>query len=131
MFINFTTSISAAALPDFAQVYRFIGRLFDSSARDHLTELKKMDPINIETVSHNVTVTFMSQCCMQFFSPHKTDDGSSILQSLTPDIIMSCIIRFILFSLLCLEFVEGFHVSFHLTSGADVDEQSLSQLDQP
>ncbi|XP_042046307.1 protein REVEILLE 3-like isoform X1 [Salvia splendens] len=39
-----------AALPDFAQVYRFIGRLFDSSAKDHLTELKKMDPINIETV---------------------------------------------------------------------------------
>ncbi|XP_057780474.1 protein REVEILLE 3-like isoform X2 [Salvia miltiorrhiza] len=42
--------IRKRALPDFAQVYRFIGRLFDPSARCHLTELKKMDPINIETV---------------------------------------------------------------------------------
>lgn len=49
---NFTTSIAAAALPDFAQVYRFIGHLFDHSARDHLKELKRMDPIDIETVSH-------------------------------------------------------------------------------
>lgn len=44
-------SIDAAALPDFAQIYSFIGSLFDSSASDHLEELKKMDPINIETVS--------------------------------------------------------------------------------
>lgn len=53
--VNFTTSIVAAALPDFAQVYRFIGRLFDPSARDHLKELKKMDPIDIETVSQTLS----------------------------------------------------------------------------
>ncbi|XP_042055651.1 protein REVEILLE 3-like isoform X2 [Salvia splendens] len=42
--------IGNRALPDFAQVYCFIGRLYDSSVRDHLTELKKMDPINIKMV---------------------------------------------------------------------------------
>lgn len=49
--IDFITSIAAAALPDFAQVYRFIGSLFDPRAKDHLAELKKMDAIDIETVS--------------------------------------------------------------------------------
>ncbi|KAH6829982.1 Homeodomain-like superfamily protein [Perilla frutescens var. hirtella] len=42
--------IGKRALPDFAQVYSFIGSMFDPSARDHLEELKKMDPIDIETV---------------------------------------------------------------------------------
>ncbi|CAN4111536.1 unnamed protein product [Withania somnifera] len=36
-------------MPDFAQVYRFIGSVFDPSTRDHLQRLKKMDPIDIQT----------------------------------------------------------------------------------
>ncbi|KAJ8573199.1 hypothetical protein K7X08_009710 [Anisodus acutangulus] len=36
-------------MPDFAQVYSFIGRVFDPSTRDHLQRLKKMDPIDIQT----------------------------------------------------------------------------------
>lgn len=37
-------------LPDFAQVYSFIGSVFDPKVTGHLQKLKKMDPIDIETV---------------------------------------------------------------------------------
>ncbi|KAF3432932.1 hypothetical protein FNV43_RR24034 [Rhamnella rubrinervis] len=37
-------------LPDFAQVYSFIGSVFDPDTSDHLQNLKKMDPIDVETV---------------------------------------------------------------------------------
>ncbi|CAN0891754.1 Protein REVEILLE 6 [Linum grandiflorum] len=37
-------------LPDFARVYTFIGSVFDPDATDHLPKLKKMDPIDVETV---------------------------------------------------------------------------------
>ncbi|KAI3800192.1 hypothetical protein L1987_35502 [Smallanthus sonchifolius] len=37
-------------LPDFAQVYGFIGSVFDPNTSGHLQKLKKMDPIDVETV---------------------------------------------------------------------------------
>ncbi|KAK8650557.1 hypothetical protein V6N13_140189 [Hibiscus sabdariffa] len=37
-------------LPDFAQVYSFIGSVFDPGTSGHLQKLKQMDPINLETV---------------------------------------------------------------------------------
>ncbi|KAF9664212.1 hypothetical protein SADUNF_Sadunf17G0132600 [Salix dunnii] len=37
-------------LPDFAQVYGFIGSVFDPNVTGHLQKLKKMDPIDVETV---------------------------------------------------------------------------------
>ncbi|KAL4360648.1 hypothetical protein GQ457_04G038490 [Hibiscus cannabinus] len=37
-------------LPDFVQVYTFIGSVFDPNAIGHLQKLKKMDPIDVETV---------------------------------------------------------------------------------
>lgn len=37
-------------LPDFSQVYNFIGSVFDPQATGHLQKLKKMDPIDVETV---------------------------------------------------------------------------------
>ncbi|GMJ14956.1 REVEILLE 6 [Hibiscus trionum] len=37
-------------LPDFVQVYSFIGSVFDPNAKGHLQKLKKMDPIDVETV---------------------------------------------------------------------------------
>lgn len=40
----------AAVLPDFAQVYSFIGSVFDPETTGHLHKLKKMDPIDVETV---------------------------------------------------------------------------------
>uniref|UniRef100_A0A7N0T4P8 Uncharacterized protein n=1 Tax=Kalanchoe fedtschenkoi TaxID=63787 RepID=A0A7N0T4P8_KALFE len=36
-------------MPDFAQVYNFIGSVFDPNTSDHLQKLKTMDPINVET----------------------------------------------------------------------------------
>ncbi|KAL0318089.1 UNVERIFIED_CONTAM: protein REVEILLE 6 [Sesamum angustifolium] len=41
---------SKIVLPDFAQVYSFIGSVFDPKVTGHLQKLKKMDPIDIETV---------------------------------------------------------------------------------
>ncbi|KAA8520679.1 hypothetical protein F0562_015049 [Nyssa sinensis] len=37
-------------MPDFAQVYSFIGSVFDPNASGHLQKLKRMDPINVETI---------------------------------------------------------------------------------
>lgn len=37
-------------LPDFAQVYSFIGSVFDPSITGHVQKLKNMDPIDVETV---------------------------------------------------------------------------------
>lgn len=36
-------------MPDFAQVYNFIGSVFDPNSTNHLQRLKRMDPINVET----------------------------------------------------------------------------------
>ncbi|KAJ6421253.1 hypothetical protein OIU84_028600 [Salix udensis] len=41
---------SMRVLPDFAQVYGFIGSVFDPNVTGHLQQLKKMDPIDVETV---------------------------------------------------------------------------------
>ncbi|KAF8402779.1 hypothetical protein HHK36_010869 [Tetracentron sinense] len=38
-------------IPDFAEVYSFIGSVFDPDTKDHVRKLKDMDPINFETVS--------------------------------------------------------------------------------
>ncbi|KAK7357289.1 hypothetical protein VNO80_16573 [Phaseolus coccineus] len=37
-------------LPDFAEVYGFIGSVFDPNVTGHLQKLKRMDPIDVETV---------------------------------------------------------------------------------
>ncbi|XP_049402217.1 protein REVEILLE 8-like isoform X2 [Solanum stenotomum] len=37
-------------IPDFAEVYSFIGSVFDPDTRGHVQKLKEMDPINFETV---------------------------------------------------------------------------------
>ncbi|KAL3536776.1 hypothetical protein ACH5RR_000142 [Cinchona calisaya] len=50
-------------MPDFAQVYSFIGGIFDPDASDHLPRLRKMDPINVETVvmlMKNLSINLMS-----------------------------------------------------------------------
>ncbi|KAG5227442.1 protein REVEILLE [Salix suchowensis] len=41
---------SMRVLPDFAQVYGFIGSVFDPNVTGHLQQLQKMDPIDVETV---------------------------------------------------------------------------------
>lgn len=42
--------ISFAVLPDFGQVYSFLGSIFDPNVTGHLQKLKTMDPIDVETV---------------------------------------------------------------------------------
>ncbi|GAA0166572.1 chromatin/chromatin-binding, or -regulatory protein [Lithospermum erythrorhizon] len=37
-------------IPDFAQVYSFLGSVFDPDASDHLQKLQKMDPVDVKTV---------------------------------------------------------------------------------
>ncbi|XP_031249975.1 protein REVEILLE 8-like isoform X2 [Pistacia vera] len=37
-------------IPDFAEVYGFIGSVFDPETKGHVQKLKEMDPINFETV---------------------------------------------------------------------------------
>ncbi|KAL3604145.1 hypothetical protein D5086_005004 [Populus alba] len=55
-------------MPDFAQVYSFIGSVFDPNARDHLQRLKQMDPINLETV-----VLLMRNLSINLTSPEFED----------------------------------------------------------
>ncbi|KAI3942155.1 hypothetical protein MKW98_003754, partial [Papaver atlanticum] len=38
------------AIPDFAQVYSFIGNVFDPNKSNHLQKLMEMNPINVDTV---------------------------------------------------------------------------------
>ncbi|KAH1195184.1 Protein REVEILLE 8 [Glycine max] len=50
-------------LPDFADVYSFIGSVFDPDTEGHVQKLKEMDPINFETVlllMKNLTVNLSS-----------------------------------------------------------------------
>ncbi|KAL3814808.1 hypothetical protein ACJIZ3_016076 [Penstemon smallii] len=51
-------------MPDFSQVYGFIGSVFDPSAGEHLQRLKKMDPIDVETV-----LMLMKNLCVNLTSP--------------------------------------------------------------
>ncbi|CAA6669820.1 unnamed protein product [Spirodela intermedia] len=41
---------SLRVMPDFVQVYSFIGSVFDPNTTGHLQKLKEMDPIDVETV---------------------------------------------------------------------------------
>lgn len=53
-------------LPDFAEVYSFIGSVFDPDASDHLQKLREMDPINVETallLMRNLSVNLTSPEC--------------------------------------------------------------------
>lgn len=63
--------------PDFAQVYSFIGSVFDPSVSDHLQMLKKMDPINVETIlmlMKNLSVNLASS---------ESDDHKRLISSYT------------------------------------------------
>ncbi|KAM7267119.1 hypothetical protein ACFE04_009285 [Oxalis oulophora] len=45
-----THGVPFRVLPDFSQVYNFIGSVFDPNVSGHLQKLNKMDPIDVETV---------------------------------------------------------------------------------
>lgn len=61
-------STALRVLPDFAQVYSFIGSVFDPDASNHLQRLRKMDPIDVETV-----LLLMRNLCINLSSPDFED----------------------------------------------------------
>nr|AFP93565.1 MYB [Cestrum nocturnum] len=62
-------------MPDFAQVYSFIGSVFDPSTRDHLQKLKNMDPIDVQT-----TMMLMKNLSLNLLSP-EFEDHRKLLSS--------------------------------------------------
>ncbi|MED6220347.1 hypothetical protein PIB30_044028 [Stylosanthes scabra] len=62
-------------MPDFAQVYSFIGSVFDPNSTNHLHRLKQMDPINMETV-----LLLMRNLSMNLMSP-EFEDHKRLLSS--------------------------------------------------
>ncbi|KAF7826095.1 C-terminal binding protein AN [Senna tora] len=101
-------------LPDFAQVYRFIGSLFDPNATNHLRRLKQMDPINVETVlslMRNLSINLVSPKFKDYrrmlslydVDSEKAKTSSLCSDSLTDDEDLGCFGHFleaILYSLL-------------------------------
>ncbi|KAA3475243.1 protein REVEILLE 5-like [Gossypium australe] len=63
-------------VPDFSQVYTFLGSVFDPGASGHLQILKQMDPINVETV-----VLLMRNLATNLKSPEFEDQARSIICS--------------------------------------------------
>ncbi|XP_057805660.1 protein REVEILLE 6-like isoform X2 [Salvia miltiorrhiza] len=66
---------TARVMPDFAQVYGFIGSVFDPTATDHLKKLRKMEPINVETV-----LMLMKNLCVNLVTP-EFEDHRKLLSS--------------------------------------------------
>ncbi|CAN1309038.1 Protein REVEILLE 5 [Linum perenne] len=69
-----------AVMPDFAQVYSFIGSVFDPNASGHVEKLKQMDPINLETV-----MLLMRNLSFNLTSP-EFEDHRKVLASYNPAI---------------------------------------------
>ncbi|KAL5572931.1 hypothetical protein UlMin_022528 [Ulmus minor] len=68
------------SIPDFAQVYSFIGSVFDPDATgDHLQKLKQMDPINLETA-----LLLMRNLSINLKSP-EFEDYRRLFSSYDPD----------------------------------------------
>lgn len=66
-------------MPDFAQVYRFIGSAFDPNATGQLQKLKQMDPVNVETI-----VLLIRNLCFNLLSP-EFEDLKKLLSSYDAD----------------------------------------------
>ncbi|WJX86915.1 hypothetical protein P8452_69162 [Trifolium repens] len=66
-------------MPDFAQVYNFIGSVFDPNSTNHLQRLKQMDPINVETA-----LLLMRNLSINLTSP-EFEDHKRLLSSYDPD----------------------------------------------
>jgi len=47
-------------MPDFAQVYSFLGSVFDPNSTNNRQKLRQMDPINVETVINIKSIIFFS-----------------------------------------------------------------------
>ncbi|KAL5711201.1 hypothetical protein ACHQM5_021685 [Ranunculus cassubicifolius] len=64
-FIMPTSDMQRQGIPDFAEVYSFIGSVFDPDTKGHLHKLKKMDPINLKAaliLMRNLTINLSTPC---------------------------------------------------------------------
>ncbi|CAL5422464.1 unnamed protein product [Camellia sinensis] len=55
--------VEGMRIPDFAEVYRFMGSVFDLDTQGHVQKLKEIDPINFETallLMRNLTINLSS-----------------------------------------------------------------------
>ncbi|XP_051143541.1 protein REVEILLE 6-like [Andrographis paniculata] len=90
-----TPRTRSKVLPDFAQVYGFIGSVFDPNATGHLQQLKKMDPIDIETVlllMRNLAINLASpefEDHRRLLSSYDTDSEKDIAFDVTDSFISS------------------------------------------
>ncbi|KAL2625568.1 hypothetical protein GLYMA_07G066100v4 [Glycine max] len=72
-------------MPDFAQVYSFIGSVFDPNSTNHLQKLRQMDPLNVETIlllMRNLSINLMSpefEDHKRMLSSYDTDSDKSKL----------------------------------------------------
>ncbi|KAK1366558.1 Protein REVEILLE like [Heracleum sosnowskyi] len=71
---------SLRVLPDFAEVYSFIGSVFDPNTKGHVQKLKEMDPIDVETV-----LLLMRNLSINLTSP-KFEDHRKLLSSYQIDV---------------------------------------------
>ncbi|RZB44213.1 Protein REVEILLE 6 isoform A [Glycine soja] len=71
-------------LPDFAEVYSFIGSVFDPNVTGHVQKLKRMDPIDVETV-----LLLMRNLSINLASPDFEDHVSILVNDLCITIIMN------------------------------------------
>ncbi|KAK7404420.1 hypothetical protein VNO78_05308 [Psophocarpus tetragonolobus] len=62
-------------LSDFAEVYNFIGSVFDPNVIGHVQKLKRMDPIDVETV----LLLMMRNLSINLASPDFDDHSGGIL----------------------------------------------------
>lgn len=73
-----------AVLPDFGQVYSFIGSVFDPNVSGHLQKLRKMDQIDVETVCYKFNLYYFGRCCIIkniIFSDHIINSLIAIIAS--------------------------------------------------
>ncbi|KAK8513249.1 hypothetical protein V6N12_037739 [Hibiscus sabdariffa] len=66
-------------LPDFVQVYSFIGSVFDPKATGHLQKLKKMDPIDVETI-----LLLMRNLSINLTNPDFEDHTDNLVKGVIP-----------------------------------------------
>ncbi|XP_056866521.1 protein REVEILLE 8 isoform X2 [Raphanus sativus] len=73
-------------VPDFAEVYNFIGSVFDPEKRGHVEKLKEMDPVNFETVlllMRNLTVNLSNPDLESARNVLSSDEVNSEIPSVT------------------------------------------------
>ncbi|TVU28010.1 hypothetical protein EJB05_19516 [Eragrostis curvula] len=82
-------------MPDFTQVYSFLGSIFDPSTSGHLQKLKEMNPIDVETallLMRNLSINLTSpdfEDQRKLLSLYSTSDGLEVGSSRSSTLAMS------------------------------------------